>query len=109
MFGKFKKGKKNEETNEKIPVKERREVWFITYSNKSTNSVQMKVFSGTSEHCRGFLRSQAIEAKNMLSKLENEIILRVYTTSRWTRIEVLDIGPETDKIPEKGTKKKDAQ
>ena len=102
MFGFSKKDNENEkkekkDKSKKLPTKEVKEVVFERYTNQGVGYRPVKVFTGSVNDCVQFVRAQAIEAKQMISQFEDEIILRVYRSKNWSRIEVLDILGDEDK------------
>ena len=85
----LKKLKKNaSETGQK-------KVTYKRYYNKDLKEVKKVVFKGSMTDCQSFIRAQAIEANNLLKNNEDEVILKVYRSSGWVRIELLDVGPES--------------
>jgi len=101
MFGFSKKDNENEKKkdNKKLPVKEVRSVIFERYTNQGVGYLPVKVFTGSENDCTQFIRAQAIEGKQMLSQFEDEVILRVYKSKSWSRIEILDlVGDESETV-----------
>ena len=87
--------KKEKET---VPAKEQAYVVYNMYTNQSVSRNTIKVFSGTVNDCRKYVRAQAIEAKSVLTSFEDEVIPNIYVSDDgdWIRVEVLDLDPTTE-------------
>jgi len=97
MFGFKKESEKKEKKDKKVPTKELREVIFERYNNSCATFRPVKVFTGSENDCAQFVRAQAIEGKQLLAEFEDEVIVRVYKSRSWSRIEVLDLVGDEDK------------